>query len=151
MPPVVIAAGIAAAGSLAAAKMGSNANSKATKAQSAAADQALAFTREQEATRRAVYDQKMQQYTAMRNVLAERYGINLPPAASSGTPSVPAAAFPGATATAGGAEQPGVQGRTPPTPGPVMADAAQGMTLGDLARPGGAGQEWNDWRGYGLQ
>jgi hypothetical protein len=63
--------------------MQSKAQNKATDAQSKSAAETLAFAREQEAQRKAVYEQKMAQYTAMRNTLAQRYGIDIgtPPAA----------------------------------------------------------------------
>ncbi len=78
MPPVVIAAGIAAAASLTAAKMGSSAAGKATKAQTEANANALTFAREQEAARRARYQQGMQAYMANRKLLAQHLGIELP-------------------------------------------------------------------------
>jgi len=77
MPPAIIAAGIAAAGTVGGAAIASRSANKATDAQTKAAADTLAFTREQEAQRKAIYDQKMAQYTAMRDTLAKRYGIDI--------------------------------------------------------------------------
>jgi hypothetical protein len=199
----IAAPAIAAGAQIAGAAMGGKSAKAAAQIQAQSTDKALALARQQEETRNEVYDQKMAQYTMMRNVLAERYGITLPPIESTGaagaTGSAPAneilagpdayakhmqewrAAHPGATAedvrqeerafrgrlTTQDLKQPGFVGTYPyasvanaspspalqPTPGPpvVASNPAQGMTLGDLARPGGVSAGWDDWRGYGLR
>ena len=80
MPPVVIAGGIAAAASLAGSAMASRSAGKATKAQSDANNQALAFQKEQDAKGRADWTRAMQAWETNRNALLQRYGISIPQA-----------------------------------------------------------------------
>jgi hypothetical protein len=118
--------------------MQSRASNKATDAQSKSAAETLAFAREQEAQRKAVYEQKMAQYTAMRNTLAQRYGIDI------GTPP----------AAPGGPAMPGAVPR--PQPVPAMAQGApqglQGATLGGLMQRKQEAPGLDSWNqpNYGL-
>jgi len=138
MPPAIIAAGIAAAGTLGGAALSSRGQNKATDAQTKANADTLAYSREQDAQRKAVYEQKMAQYTAMRNTLAQRYGIDI------GTPP----------AAPGGPAMPGAVPR--PQPGPVMAQGApqglQGATLGGLMQRKQEAPGLDSWNrpNYGL-
>lgn len=118
--------------------MQSRAQNKATDASERSNAAALAFTKEQEAQRKAVYDQRMAQWTASRNALLQRYGIDIAP------PS---------TAPAGPAPGP----VTMPQPGPATAvtgqPGLQGATLGEIMQrkqeaPGL--DSWNDWQSKGL-
>ncbi len=78
--PLVGAAAVTAAGSLAAGALGARSQNKATKAQSQSNAQALQFEREKEAYNRRVSEQRMAYQTALRGMLAQRYGIQLPDA-----------------------------------------------------------------------
>ena len=75
---------IAAGAQLGGAAMGGKAAKDAARMQAASYDKALAFQRQQEEQRKLVYDQKMSEYTNMRNTLAQRYGINLASGSGSG-------------------------------------------------------------------
>lgn len=104
MPPVVVAAGIAGAATLGGAALASRASNKATSAQKDSNDAALAFTREQEAYKRAQYEKAMaayeQQYNAAqarRDALLASYGFSVP---SGGSLSL-GGARPGPTAPVG--------------------------------------------------
>ena len=77
------AAGIGAGATIGGAAMQGKAAKDAARIQAQSYDKALAFQRQQEEQRKLVYDQKMAEYTNMRNTLAQRYGINL--ASGSGT------------------------------------------------------------------
>jgi hypothetical protein len=129
---------IGGAATLGGAAMGGKAQKEASKAQLQATDKAIAYSREQDAQRKAVYEQKMAQYTAMRNTLAQRYGIDI------GTPP----------AAPGGPAMPGAVPR--PQPGPVMAQGApqglQGATLGGLMQRKQEAPGLDSWNqpNYGL-
>ena len=71
MIPALIGAGA----SLGGAAMGGKAANKAAKAQAASTDKALAFSREQEASRKANYDKAYNMWLSSRNQLLERYGL----------------------------------------------------------------------------
>ena len=70
-------AAIQAGATIGGAAMSGKAGQKAAEMQLQANREALAFSRQQEAQRKTIYDQKMNQYTNMRNTLAQRYGITL--------------------------------------------------------------------------
>jgi len=79
------AAGIGAAATIGGSAMQGKAAKDAARIQAQSYDKALAFQRQQEEQRKAVYDQKMVEYTNMRNTLAQRYGITLPSSGVGGT------------------------------------------------------------------
>ena len=79
------AAGISAAATIGGSAMEGKAAKDAARIQAQSYDKALAFQRQQEEQRKAVYDQKMVEYTNMRNTLAQRYGITLPSSGVGGT------------------------------------------------------------------
>jgi hypothetical protein len=79
----VAPAAISAGAQIGGAAMSGKAAKDAARIQAQSYDKALAFQRQQEEQRKLVYDQKMSEYTNMRNTLAQRYGINL--ASGSGT------------------------------------------------------------------
>lgn len=91
MDPLIGSAIVQGVGSLGGAALGGKAAKSAAKTQAATTDKALAFTREQEAQRKAVYDQKMQQWTASRNALLKRYGIDIAPPTPDAPPAGPQA------------------------------------------------------------
>ena len=152
MPPVVIAAGITAAGALAGGALASRASNKATDASSKANAEALAYTKEQEAARRAEYDRATEAYqrqweawNAQRMALLERYGVDV----SRMQAPAPAPQGYAASPTAGFVGSPGMNPRTANAAG---AAAQGGQTVADILQRGGpeSGQ-WNDWKQYGLQ
>lgn len=130
---------------------------KAGKAQERATNQALAFEREREATRKANYDAAMTTYNqrlaandALKAALLQRLGfsmpISTPPIAS--TPGVPRS-LPMPSIPAGPVRGPVAlpPGATPPS----VAPARSGRTLGDMIQPGpGELSAWNDWSARGL-
>ena len=86
MPPVAIAAGIGAVGSLASGYLASRSANKATKAQSQSNAAALAFERERDARRQANYEAAMGAYRNQwdawnqgRMALLQRYGVDVTP------------------------------------------------------------------------
>lgn len=91
MDPLIGSSIIEGVGALGGAALGGKAAKSAAKTQAATTDKALAFTREQEAQRKAVYDQKMQQWTASRNALLKRYGIDIAPPTPDAPPAGPQA------------------------------------------------------------
>ena len=72
---MIIPAAISGAASLGGAAMGGKAANKAAKLQSQSTDKALAFSREQEAARKANYDKAYNMWLSSRNQLLERYGL----------------------------------------------------------------------------
>lgn len=136
MPPAIVAAGISAVGALGGAALGARSQGQAAKSQAAATDKAMALTREQEAQRKAVYDQKMQQWTASRNALLKRYGIDIAPP----TPDAP---------PAGPQAQPRpVMGQ----PGPAAPGAAPGGNLAALIQQRQVPPDLEGWNrpSYGI-
>lgn len=133
---------IGAAGGIVGGILGSRAQNKATEAQERANQQALAFSREQEATRKANYDRAYGMWDASRQELMRRYGITLP-ASTAPTLTAPGAAQASPAGTLGAAV------RRPPAQMPT------GQTLGQIAQvqapPEEPQGEWNDWRRYGLR
>ena len=156
MPPAIIAAAIPAVATLGAAALGSRSQGKATDAQSRATAEALAFQKQQEASRRQEYDKAMTQYeakwgawNASRNALLQRYGIDI--GSSAPSPAVSASTGPRppggpATGQPAGMPQPGGPGGMPPG-----AQPAQGQNLGQLMRPQRELGSWNDWKQQGLE
>ena len=71
----MIPAIIGGATALGGAALGGKAANKAAKAQAASTDKALAFSREQEAARKANYDKAYSMWLSSRNQLLERYGL----------------------------------------------------------------------------
>lgn len=155
MPPVAIAAGIAGAFALGGAALQSRSQGKATDAQSKATAEALAFQKQQEATRRQEYDKAMTQYeakwgawNASRNALLQRYGIDI--GSSAPSPAVSASTGPRppggpATGQPAGMPQPGGPAGMPPG-----AQVAQGQNLRQLMRPPAELGSWNDWNRQGI-
>jgi hypothetical protein len=79
-------AAIGAGATIGGAAMSGKAAKEGARIQAQSYDKALAFQRQQEEQRKLVYDQKMAEYTNMRNTLAQKYGINL--ASGAGTSGV---------------------------------------------------------------
>ena len=71
----MIPAIIGGATALGGAALGGKAANKAAKAQAASTDKALAFSREQEAARKANYDKAYSMWLSSRNQLLQRYGL----------------------------------------------------------------------------
>lgn len=133
---------IGAGGNIVGGILQSRATNKATEASERANREALAFSREQEATRKANYDRAYGIWDASRQELMRRYGITLP-ASTAPTLTAPGAAQPASAGTLGAAV------RRPPAQMPT------GQTLGQIAQvqapPEEPQGEWNDWRRYGLR
>lgn len=81
---------VPAVAAVAGAVISSRSANKATKAQSQAADAALAFERQKEQQRKAQYDKSFAMWDASRRALAARYGIDLGPSLQSMQPQQPA-------------------------------------------------------------
>lgn len=133
MPPVVIAAGITAAGAIGSAVANRSAQKRATDVGLQANREAMAYQREQDAKREAA----MQAYQANREALLRRYGVDI----GQGAPPVAVASVP---AGAAGPARP-IQSATGRVPGRSLP---VGATMDDLIREPGA---WNDWSTYGLR
>jgi hypothetical protein len=157
MPPVVIAAGIAGGAAIYGAHKQAQASNKATAAQAGATDKALEYQKQQELETKARYEKDVQRYDASRQILAQRYGISLPPLGGQATPP------PGAVPRGGPPPGMGPRGPMPQPGGQMMAGAAQlappmaqGGTIGSMvARPRPSGTigslgGWNDWKQQGL-
>lgn len=158
MNPIVGGAIVSGVGSIAGGALSGKAAKEAAKMQLQSNREALAFSREQEATRKANYDRAYGIWDASRQELMRRYGIALP-ASTAPTMAAPGAAQPtltrdavrdfrassspaefihGARRLAGGA---GLEAMQP-----------AGRSLGQIAQPPPEPQgEWNDWRRYGLR
>jgi hypothetical protein len=161
MPHLVIAAGIAAAAKIGGTIMESRAAGNAAKTQAGTADKALAFAREQEAAKKAAYDQSMKAYEAkwnawqgQRTALLQRYGVDIAP------PTMPGAGAAPGDAQAPTGQAPGVQGVSPPTPSGIPGQTGGlgsiAMTPGEQMQGGpamasAALPKWNDWAGMGLR
>ncbi len=142
----LIAAGLAAGGTAAGAKMQAGAAGKATQAQRAGQQEALQFEREKELRRQRDYDAAQAQYreqwdawNAMRSVLAERYGLNL------GTSAAKSFGAPG-----GGGGTPGAPAAAAPTGqgGMVGPSAGRPMTLGQIVQGARDPNMWAQVRPY---
>ena len=144
MPPVVIAAGIAAGGAIYGAHKAAGAQKDATNAQMDATNQALAFQREQAAKAEAAYAAEWERWNASRDALLKRYGIDIAP------PTMPSpVANAGASGAAGTA--PGAVPRAGMVPGVMDAKGLPyGQSLGQLAQSGSGPGAWNDWSTMGL-
>ena len=130
MPPAIIAAGISAAGALGGAALSSRSANKAADTQVQAGREALAWEKEKEARRRADWEKGMQIWSAGRQALAQRYGLDLGDVMPSEAGAAPM----------GAAVPPGVAQRPMPTPG-AMAQGGPG--------PADLGSTF-DWRRYNL-
>jgi hypothetical protein len=139
---LAIAAGTIVAGYLA--KKGSD---KATDASSKANAEALAYTKQQEATRRAEYDKAMELYKAQyeawngqRMAYLQRLGVDV-----SGIQAPPMQSPTAAPPLTGG-------GRVDPRTANAVGAATQGgQTVADILGRGARPNQWNDWEQYGLR
>lgn len=136
MPPVVVAAGITAAGALGGAALASRSANKASEASTKANDAALAYAKEQEAQRRADYERAYAEWQAGRQALLSRYGISVP---SSSAPRI-------------GAPTGGVPGMNAPAASAPLIPRGQNLAAVGAAptAQGEPYERWNDWRSYGL-
>jgi hypothetical protein len=119
--------------------------------------EALAFEREREATRRAEYDKAYGTWLSGRNTLLQRYGIDIAPPSAPGTegPGGPPGMAGGSGVGAAPGGMPGMAQRA------VMAQRGvggpQGGSIADMVGAAGpqapAGEDggWSDWRRYGLR
>lgn len=146
MPPVVIAAGIGAAGALGGAALASRASNKATDASSKANAEALSYTKEQETARRADYDKANQAYqrqwetwNAQRMALLQRYGVDV-----SGMQASPMQSPSAAPSLMGGGQV------DPRTANAIGAAAQSGQTVADILGRGSNFGKWNDWAAQGI-
>jgi hypothetical protein len=127
--------------------LASRASNKATDASSKANAQALAYTKEQEAARRAdfaqaqaAYQRQWEAWNAQRMALLQRYGVDVSgmQAPSMSPPSSAAPALTGGT-------------RIDPRTANALGAAAQGgQTVADILGRGVEPSQWNDWKQYGL-
>jgi len=156
MPPVVIAAGIAAVGAITAAKLSSDASGDAIDAQMSASDKALAYQREQDAKR----EEAMQAWQGNREALLRRWGVDIgltQPAQprlsrderqfrlesrlpEGRMPFNAGQPVPTQVASGGPAQVPGASAQVP-----------VGANVGDLVRRPGPWNQWNDWEALGLR
>lgn len=95
MPPVVAAAAIGGAASLAGGALAARSAGKAGKLQAQSTDKALAFEREQEANRKAEYEQQValkqkqwDAYQQARVAALRHYGVDVPDYVPSGGPTM---------------------------------------------------------------
>ena len=158
MDPIIGSSLIGAGAGVAQSVTGGKAAKEAAKAQAAAQDKALAFAREQEATRQGQYGQAFKMWYASQQALRERYGL---------PPLPPMDAFPaaGGAAAAAGADPRaafadnmrskfGSGSRVAAVMDPRPAAAAEmpaGATIGDIMRrdPRAELEGWNDWSRMG--
>ena len=128
---MIIPAAISGAASLGGAAMGGKAANKAAKLQSQSTDKALAFQREQEASRKANYDKAYNMWLTSRNQLLERYGL----------PTMGEAPMAGPQMTSGGAPIPSASVGLPARP------AMNATNLGELIQmqPQAEPQPGVDW------
>ena len=135
---------IGAAGSLGGAALESRGQGRAIDAQTASADKALAFQREQGERGDAAYAERMQIWKANREALLKYLGIDItPPMVGGGAPM----------GVAQGAPQAPPPGAVPRgmTPGMAQAKGLTGRSLGELASMGKGRGSWNDWGSMGLR
>jgi hypothetical protein len=151
MPPAVLAspllaAGVTALGVVGGGALQSRASNKATKASSVANQQALAYTKEQDAAEKVraaraeeLYQRQWEAWQAQRMALARHLGLDVS-GWEAGTPMRSAAPIAGA---------PMGPGRDPRLGNALM----QGATLADIMNRGGpqGGGDWSDWGNYGLR
>lgn len=149
---------VPAAASVIGAGIGAFGQAKATSASSKANEQALAFQREQEASRKASFDTAMKQYESKwnawnnsRNALLQRYGIDIGSAqpttgnlmgGGQGAPAQPPGAVP--RPPQGAPMGPGGQESIPMPQGAQTVGAMMGGQRPDLG-------QWSNWRAQGLQ
>ena len=149
---------ILAGASLAGAGVNSLGGKSAAKSQAKSASEALDFAKQEEASRKAEYDQSMELYkqqwnawNAQRMGLLQRYGVDV-----SGMnaqlpmgPSGPAMGANNAIPVAGSLASRGVPLSGMRQPVPTAAGASTVDEL--LAARAAANPDWNDWGRYGLR
>lgn len=148
MDPIVGGAIVSGVGSIAGGALSGKAAKEAAKMQLQSNREALAFSREQEATRKANYDRAYAIWDASRQELMRRYGITMPASSAptltaSGAPSGGSGAMPGGSGVVSTNRPPANTGGVPSGGGATLRDIAQ-----PTARPAGS---WNDWNRYGLR
>ncbi len=155
MPPLVIGAGIAAAGSVIGGIVQGRSQNRATDASVAATDKALAFQERQGQRGDAAYQERMAIWEANREALLKHLGIDITPPMLGGGPGPggPGGVPRGAPQGPPGAVPRSVPGAMPRGMTPGMADAKglQGRSLGELASLGKGRGAWNDWSTMGLR
>jgi len=125
------------------AAVGAHSQNKANDASLQANREAIAFQREQEATRKAEYEKSLAIYDQNRRALLSRYGIDI---ASFAAPAAGATTGTMAGPAAGGAAAPAtLSARGPVAPG-------RPGNLRDIIAAGSPEdvQGWSDWKRYGL-
>jgi hypothetical protein len=133
--PTIGGAVVGGAAQLASGLIGSRGQSKAAEAQTEATSEAIAFQREQAEKAEAFNQQMWDDYLRRRDVLLQRFGVELPPPAQ-------------APAGAAGGPVPGPAGMA----GPGRPTRGAGLTMGELAaRRGGPRGDVFDWRTHGLR
>ena len=153
MPPAVAAAGITAGAGLLGAGLSYKSSKSAQKSQEKATDQALAYTKEQDAARRKDYEgdyevwrQQMAAWDASRRQLLGNLGFD-----TSGIPQVNIPSKMAPPMMGGGAVPRGMEGAPGGiSPNQLAAAAQGGATVADVLERGRTPGDWNDWRSYGL-
>lgn len=153
MPPVVVAAGITAAGALGGAALASRSTNKATSAQQKANEASLAYTREKDAQTRAdtmyregLWQKQYNDWNNARNQLLQRYGFegSFAPLSGYGTPT-----------PMGSGQMPGNQAGAVPRAG-MRRPSPYADLIPERAEDSPGTQEImagdpTDWRRYGLE
>jgi len=154
MPQAALGPIIGGVASLGGALLGNRAQKKATEASTQANREALAYQKEQEAARRAQWNQAMQIWDQNRRALLQRYGVEVPGAAGPAA-AAPAGMAPGAV-PGGGPMAAGSVGYRPtagpPAAMPRLAEGSPG-TLGEILSSQGASPDMTGgWRRgrYGI-
>lgn len=156
MPPVVIAAGIGAAGALGGAALSSRASGKASESQERSTSEALAFEREQAKRAEAAYQQQWMERQAMRSALLKRYGIDVPELSSMPAPgqTQPQRPFGGLRQGHPGLEQDPAAPGAAPVGGPPqgappggMPPRGAGLSLGEMAMK----RPFYEWNSFGQR
>jgi hypothetical protein len=165
---MIIPAAIGAGAQLGGAVLGGKAAKSAAKTQAQTTDKTLAFAREQEAAKKAAYDQSMKAYEAkwnawqgQRQALLQRYGVDIAPPTMPGAGAAPGGATP---STGAPVQAPGIPGASRPavadvgtSPGTsqgglgAIAMSPAEQVQGSPAMAGAALPKWNDWAGMGLR
>jgi hypothetical protein len=138
-------------GNLAGAVVGGKGAKGAAQIQAQTADKALAFAREQEAAKKAAYDQSMKSYESrwnawqgQRTALLQRYGVDIAPPTHPDAAASPGAATGGATAASGVIPAASANLSS-------MALSPGEQAQGSPAMSAAALPKWNDWAGMGLR
>ena len=151
MPAAVLAApwfaaAVTGAATVGAGALAARASNKATSTSAKANAEALAYTKEQETTRRADYDKATELWKAQWNAwngqrmaYLQRLGVDV-----SGMQAPPMQSPTAAPSLMGG-------GRVDPRTANAVGAAAQGgQTVADILGRGAEPSNWNDWKQYGL-